>query len=150
MMARKLLGLHMDNDDHAHRVANIVENLTSKSYYHSHPINRIEAREQVGLTTLEEPTKAVERAMWRLYLEYEKEMQMDSPFDLGSEFLTEYPTMNPGDIAKTSKKTVKRAFIESSDSTDYHRMEYELVGHKQPNHSTMVTLIQTKQGWAKE
>ena len=43
-MARKLLGLHMDPDDHAHRVSNIVENLTSKSFFHGHPINRKEAR----------------------------------------------------------------------------------------------------------
>lgn len=150
MMARKLLGLHMNNDDHAHRVSNIVENLTSKSFFHGHPINRSEARDQVGLTTLEDPPEAVQRAMWRLYLEYEKEMQMDSPFDVGSEFLSEHPTMNPGDTAKTTKKAVKMAYIESSASTDYYKMEYELVGQKQPNHATMVTLVTSKKGWIKE
>jgi hypothetical protein len=58
MMARKLLGLHMDPDDNAHRVTNIVDNLTSKSFFHGHPINRVEAKNQVGLTTVEHPTDA--------------------------------------------------------------------------------------------
>ena len=150
MMAKKLLSLHMDPSDNAHRVANIVENLTSKSFYHSHPINRTEARDQVGLTTLEEPTAAVQRAMWRLYLEYEKEMQMDSPFDAASEFMSEHPAQVIGDVATTSKKVAKMVFIESSDSTDYFRMEYELVGQKQPNHTTLVTLVSSKKGWTKE
>lgn len=150
MMAKKLLSLHMDADDNAHRVANIVENLTSKSFFHGHPINRVEAREQVGLTTLEDPTEAVQRAMWRLYLEYEKEMQMNSPFDVASEFISEHPALNPGDTAKTTKKVAKMVYIESSESTDYFRMEYELVGQKQPNHATMVTLVTSNRSWAKE
>jgi len=133
MMAKKLLGLHMDPDDHAHHVSNIVENLTSKSFFHGHPINRTEAREQVGLTTLEDPTDAVERAMWRLYLEYEKEMQMESPFDPGSEFLSEHSSLNPGEMNKTTKKTAKIAYIESSVSTDCLTIDYEMVGQKQPN-----------------
>lgn len=149
-MARKLLSLHMDPTDNAHRVSNIVENLTSKSFFHGHPINRIEARDQVGLTTLEDPTEAVQRAMWRLYLEYEKEMQMDSPFDVASEFMSEHPTMNPGDTAITTKKVAKMAYIESSESTDYYRMEYELVGQKQPTHATTVSLITSIKGWTKE
>lgn len=150
MMARKLLSLHMDPDDNAHRVSTIVENLTSKSFFHGHPINRTEAREQVGLLTLEDPTDAVQRAMWRLYLEYEKEMQMDTQFDVASEFLAEHPALNPGDMAKTSKKVAKLAFVESVEATDYARMEYELVGQKQPNHATAVTMVTSKKGWTKE
>lgn len=150
MMAKKLLSLHMDPTDNAHRVSTIVENLTSKSFYHGHPINRDEARDQVGLTTLENPTLAVQKAMWRLYLEYEKELKMDCPFDVVSEFCTEYPTMNIGDTAITKKKLAKTAYIESSESTDLLRMEYELVGNKLPNHSTNITLITTNRGWIKE
>ena len=69
MMAKKLLSLHMDPADQAHRVETIVDNLTSKLFFHGHPINRDEARDQIGLTTLEDPTDAVKRAMWRLYME---------------------------------------------------------------------------------
>lgn len=150
MMARKLLGLHMDPDDNAHRVTNIVDNLTSKSFFHGHPINRVEAKNQVGLTTVEHPTDAMERAMWRLYLEYEKEMLMSSPFDVVSEFLAEHPVLAIGVTEKTAKKVAKMAFIESSARTDFHRMEYELVGSKQANHTTSVTLVANAKGWTTE
>lgn len=150
LMAKKLLSLHMDPADNAHRVSTIVENLTSKSYFHGHPINRREAAEQIGLTTIEQPTDAVQKAMWRLYLEYEKEMKMDTPFDVAMEFSNEYPTLNIGDMAKSTKKMAKTAFIESSVSTDFNRMEYELVGQKQPDHSTSVTLVASTRGWIKE
>ncbi|MDZ4254421.1 MAG: hypothetical protein U1A72_17775 [Sulfuritalea sp.] len=150
MMAKKLLSLHMNPDDNAHRVSTIVENLTSKSFFHGHPINRTEAREQVGLKTVENPTALVEKAMWRLYLEYEKEMQMSSPFDVASEFMAEHPALNPGDTARTSKKAAKMAFIESLSATDYYRMEYELVGQKLPTHATSVTLVTSNKGWTKE
>ena len=150
MMAKKLLSLHMDPADNAHRVSTIVENLTSKSFYHGHPINRDEAKDQVGLTTLENPTVAVQKAMWRLYLEYEKEIQMDCPFDVVSEFSSEYPTLNIGDTVITKKKLAKLGFIESAESTDLLRMEYELVGNKLPNHSTNITLITSTKGWTKE
>lgn len=150
MMAKKLLSLHMDPADNAHRVSTIVENLTSKSFFHGHPINRDEARDQVGLTTLEDPTSAVQKAMWRLYLEYEKEIKMDSPFDVASEFTAEFPALPPGEIGKTTKKQAKMAFIESSENTDVFRMEYELVGQKQPNHAVSITLLASNKGWTKE
>lgn len=150
LMAKKLLSLHMDPADNAHRVSTIVENLTSKSYFHGHPINRREAEEQIGLTTIEKPTDAVQKAMWRLYLEYEKEMNMDTPFDIATDFSTEYPTLNIGDVVKSAKKMAKMAFIESSASTDYLRMEYELVGQKLQDHSTSVTLVTSTRGWTKE
>lgn len=150
MMARKLLSLHMDPDDHAHRVANIVENLTSKSFFHGHPINRTEAREQVGLPTVKDAADDVEKTMWLLYLEYENEMLMNQPFDIASEFMQAHPAQNPGDTAKTTKSIAKMAFIESSTKTNYFRMEYELVGQKLPTHATSVSLITTDRGWTTE
>jgi hypothetical protein len=150
MMANKLLSLHMDQSNHGHRVDNIVDNLTSKLFYHGHPINRTEARDEIGLTTLEDPTAAVKRAMWRLYLDYEKEMQMDTSFNIASEFTTEFPTLAIGDTAITTKKQAKMAYIESTESSDVCRMEYELVGTKMPNHATQISLLTGLQGWVKE
>ena len=42
MMATKLLSLHMDGKEQAHQISEIVDSLTSKLFYHGHPINRIE------------------------------------------------------------------------------------------------------------
>src|SRR6516164_1862744 len=47
MMAQKLLALHMDAANEAHKIDEIVANLTSKSYYHGHPINRREAKDHI-------------------------------------------------------------------------------------------------------
>src|SRR5258708_20648280 len=48
MMAQKLLSLHMNKVKDQHSINDIVENLTSKLFYHGHPINRIEAKEEIG------------------------------------------------------------------------------------------------------
>ena len=67
------------------------------------------------------------------------------------EFTSEHPILvNIGDIAITTKKQAKMVFIESSETTDFYRMEYELVGQKQPNQGTAVTLTTSARGWAKE
>ncbi len=56
MMAKKLLSLHMDPIKDSHKIDEIVDNLTSKLYYHGHPINRQEASKQVGLPTVVSPS----------------------------------------------------------------------------------------------
>jgi hypothetical protein len=48
MMARKLLALHMDEKTEHSAITEIADNLTSKLYFHGHPINRAEA-ESLGL-----------------------------------------------------------------------------------------------------
>jgi hypothetical protein len=149
MMASKLLKMHMGSADHKHKVDQIVDNLTSKLYFHGHPINREEARE-LGLSTVQNPTGAVERAMWRLYLEYEREMLMSSPFDIATEFIGQNPALAPGAGAVTPAKTAKLAYIESTATTDLCSMEYELAGQKLPNYLTQVTLAVSKRGWTKE
>jgi hypothetical protein len=48
MMARKLSSLDMDKRSQEHKIEEIVDSLTSKLFYHGHPINRSEAKEEVG------------------------------------------------------------------------------------------------------
>jgi len=73
MMGKKLLLLHMSKKQ-TKKIQNIVDHLTAKLYYHGHPINRQEAKE-LGLK-VEKPKKETEELMWRLYLEYEKELDL--------------------------------------------------------------------------
>src|SRR5437867_3703193 len=93
LMARKLLTLHMDASKDEAKINQIVDNLTSKLFFHGHPINRREAREQVGLETVKDATGEVESLMWELYLDYEVEMKMDDPFQMDMEFLNHYPDL---------------------------------------------------------
>lgn len=78
MMAKKLLKLHMAQDQE-HTIDEIVETLTSKLFFHGHPINRKEAKE-INLK-IEEPEKNTEDMIWKLYKEYEKELELLEPFN---------------------------------------------------------------------
>lgn len=150
MMARKLLALHMDPVKQQHEINEIVENLTSKLYYHGHPINRTEAKEQIKLPTIENPEKDVEESMWKLYQEYEKEIKMEEPFNPAMEFLVSNPNLNPGTSAITSPAKAKLAYIESTLRTDVVTLDYEISGQKLLTGVTQTVLIIRRQGWETE
>jgi hypothetical protein len=118
MMAKKLLSLHMDWKEHAHRIEEIVDSLTSKLFYHGHPINRSEARDEIGIPTIAFPPTNVETSIWDLFVEYEKEMSLDIPFDPPMEFLAEFPDIKPGESKTSSVKSARAVFIESSGRTE--------------------------------
>ncbi len=74
MIARKILGTHNEPMlDHV--IDEIVENMASKLYFHGHPINRKEAREELKLKVAEAVAPELESAMWELYKEYEAEFK---------------------------------------------------------------------------
>ena len=108
MIARKLLRTHMrDEDDH--KINEIVENMASKLYFHGHPINRLEAKNDLQLKVTTDSSPDIEAAIWDLYKQYEIEFDNLSAFN---------PT---GDLANISGKQVKQkeytllhAMIESS------------------------------------
>jgi hypothetical protein len=113
MMATKLLELHMPGVDEAHQVAEIVEKLTSKLFYHGHPINRTEAR-QIGLRKVCDAAPDIEALMWGLYMEYEKTLLLGEPFDSTSAFLAQHDvmTMKDGETRATTPGEQVLAAIE--------------------------------------
>lgn len=80
LMARKLLRLHMSESEE-HEIEQLIDNLKSNLFYHGHPINREEAKNDLNLK-VEEPTAAVEPLMWGLYCEYEADLKLKEPFNL--------------------------------------------------------------------
>src|SRR5262249_42314740 len=68
-----------------------VENLTAKLYFHGHPINRREAREELHLKVMENPSLELEGAMWRLYKEYEAEFDNATIFNPLGELAAAHP-----------------------------------------------------------
>jgi hypothetical protein len=149
MMATKLLSLHMDGKEQAHKISEIVDSLTSKLFYHGHPINRIEARDEIGIPTVAFPPPNVEAAMWDLFLEYESEMSLDVPFDPAMEFLGEFPAIKPNETKITGPKTTQVVFIESVHHTDSFVTQYTLSGTMQPDGATRVMTIFGKRKWEK-
>jgi hypothetical protein len=79
--ARKLLHLHMDAVKDKKRIENIVEVLVEKLYFHGHHINRVEAK-KIGLDIVNDEVESAElpKLIWDLYLEYEKDMSLLSPY----------------------------------------------------------------------
>jgi hypothetical protein len=84
MIATKVLKTHMTGDAN-HIIDEMVENMTSKLYFHGHPINRAEAKKDLKLKVLDNPSPSLEKLMWDLYLDFEDEMKnLDSFNPLGS------------------------------------------------------------------
>ena len=148
MMAKKLLSLHMDAKDESHQIEEIVDHLTSKLYFHGHPINRQEARDHVGLATVVDPPQKVEKLMWRLYLDYEEEMKLEQPFDITSQFLAEHPSLVAGASKTTNPQKARLVCIESRARADFYEVEYELYGEKPPTGPGIgATVVTRNQGW---
>jgi len=159
LMAKKLLTLHMDAKKDARKITKIVDNFTSKLFYHGHPINRNEAKDQVGLSTVTKASGELEDLMWKLYSDYEQEMKMDEPFRMDVEFLTQFPNLPipapqipgvphvpaPPSITPVAFMTVSA--IESVNGTDLFTWDYELSGDKLPNGAITVSMITRRQGW---
>lgn len=80
LIARKILLTHMKADAD-HTIDEIIENLASKLYFHGHPINRKEAREELKLNVLKNPSPELETAIWELYEDFEKELENRIAFD---------------------------------------------------------------------
>jgi hypothetical protein len=80
MIARKILKTHMKDEDE-HQIKEIVEKLSSKLHFHGHPINRDEAKSDIGLKVITELPEELEAAMWELYLDYEKEFENQVAFN---------------------------------------------------------------------
>jgi len=160
MMAKKLLSLHMDTGTEDHKISGIVDSLTSKLFYHGHPINRSEARDEIGLKTVEIPSDRLERLMWSLYLDYEAEIKMERPFDAGSEFIAQHPGAPQAGGTLTPTTMARLAFIESVAHTDVFTMDYKLSGQPQlmmgPSGPSpvaggvQVSLVLQRRGWVRE
>jgi hypothetical protein len=79
LMARRLLRLHMEKSEE-HEIEQLIDNLKSNLFYHGHPINREEAKNDLNLKA-EAPTADVEQLMWDLYLAYEDDLKLKEPFN---------------------------------------------------------------------
>ena len=79
MLGERLLGLGGAKD--SSELAQIVERLASQLHSHGHPIGWREAREDLGLSHVEEATDEVADVMWQLYESYAAAMQLEDAFE---------------------------------------------------------------------
>lgn len=80
LIARKILRTHM-GESSDHEIEEIIETLASKLYFHGHPINRQEAIDELKLKVASNVPPALETLMWKLYQDYEVDLENKVPFD---------------------------------------------------------------------
>ena len=147
MMAEKLLQLSQRGHEEQHEMKEIVDNLTSKLYFHGHPINRNEAKTQVGLKNIIEPDKELEKIVWNLYVDYETEMLLEEPFDPAIEFISQVPSLSPGQTNITQEKEANLVYIESKEKSDYYSIKYQIFGIKNADGSVQVQMLHNERSW---
>ncbi|MEN5084143.1 hypothetical protein ABE438_16805 [Bosea sp. TWI1241] len=96
MIARKILLTHMNEETHKHKIDDTIDTLASKLYFHGHPINRREARDELGLKVVDAPPE-LETLMWDLYKDFEEELKNTEIFDPMGEIYRQVPDPEPFD-----------------------------------------------------
>ena len=68
--------------------------------------------------------------IWKLYLEYEAEIKMESRFDLIEEFTTQFPTSITlkNTWHTTTSISAKMAYIDSESGSDALELQYQVTG----------------------
>jgi hypothetical protein len=169
MMGEKLLRRRGKNALSEHDITEIVRKLTSELYYHGHPINRREAREELGLSFVEDATEDVADAMWGLYLDYAAAMKLNQPFDPIQEALAKSPLPPPAPgvagvvmgptgpitVPVTAQQTValdpiRTVYVESTHQCDVYETSLEVVMTREANGTLSATATTTARGWTQE
>jgi hypothetical protein len=147
MMAKKLMLVAGGNLDE-HRIDEIVANLTSRLYYHGHPINRDEAK-HLGLR-ITASSGEIEDAMWGLYEEYEKDMLLLEPWNQAHTFIRQTPTLMLGQQGAIDLPKANLVFVESRHRCDSFTMDIRLFGTKDATGGVNTQLYINRQGWETE
>jgi hypothetical protein len=111
MVATKVLKTHMLKEPD-HTIQEMVENMTSKLYFHGHPINRQEALNDLKLKICENPGAELEKAIWSLYLQFEEEFKNNVIFLPASDLFKQFDPAAPQLI--TVENDLLHGVIESS------------------------------------
>ena len=88
-----------------------------------------------------------ENTVWKLYLEYEKDMKLDTAFNLVTDFSKKVPNVAVGTIEISPPEILNSVIIESDLREHRYEFEYELVGQKAPNGVTTIQMVTRRDEW---
>ncbi len=153
LVARKLLKLHTDAESE-HKLDHIIEALASKLYFHGHPINRVEARTELGLKVVENVPDELETTMWDLFLDFEAELRNREPFDPSATVSRMPHTAAPkqGMFVELARheEDLTWSIVESArcSSTFVQRLRMTLISA--PNNEQVINHQSLQQSWKEE
>lgn len=137
MMAKKLLKLHMIDPKDEHIIDEVSETLTSKLFFHGHPINRKEAADLK--LKIEEPKQKTEELMWKLYKSYEDDMEILQPFNAQE-------MLNKSGQNTINSVNVIGACVESENKEDHFVSEFRIMRPQIPQNAPLPLQIQASIG----
>jgi hypothetical protein len=120
MIATKVLKTHM-TEDADHIINELVENMTSKLYFHGHPINRKEARQDLKLKVKEDCTSELEKVIWDLYLDFEKDFRNSEPFNPSADLFTALGS----NLALNSSQTIDEELLHAAIQSNGLKSEFK-------------------------
>jgi len=129
MIARKILHTHM-RESEEHTIDEIIEDMASKLYFHGHPINRKEAKDELRLKVNLDLSPALESGMWDLFKDYEEEFENLSifhpPGDLAA--MAPQPTGAPTQLPLPGNPQAQQMFMlaQAAQAAPVEK-QYELV-----------------------
>ncbi len=168
MMGRKLLGIRSDGAEKLadHKIDGVIKKLGSELFFHGHPINRQEARDDVGLDFVRDASSAEESAMWALYELYESEMKLETAFQPIEEALAITPVdpapvplmMNGQQLHPVPQLNVvsidldpcRMAVVESTTRCDFAFVKLNVTVARDLAGKTNANVSVVRQGWDSE
>jgi hypothetical protein len=176
-LGERLLALHMKDDEDRSKLRSIVENMSRNFQSHSYAVSRREALE-IGLPVKKESDRTLERLMWRVWIDLERELKEGIPFDPvfevlnsseGSKLLAPVPQIvvpkaaavtahysaSIKDVLDNSKITVNpvdfeftNAIVESTRLAAIHTTRGKILATRNPDLTISYNMIQTSRAWA--
>lgn len=140
MLGEKLLRSRNDEELDEHDISELIKKLTAELYYHGHPINRREARDELGLSFVEDASSTVETLMWDLYEAFDADMHLNEEWaPLFDAIQANPPALPPppgpqGPQVTRTQVTLpptKGAYVQSAARSDVYELEYEVVLSRQ-------------------
>ncbi len=140
MIAEKIMRTHMPDAGSTKQIEEIIDTLASKLYFHGHPINRLEARKELGLKVVETVPDELETLIWKLYEDFEAELENRAIYDPMGQIFSKYgppqpaPQPIPGQImpsiippGTTAEIDAILAMVESATLTSKFTQKMRLV-----------------------
>jgi hypothetical protein len=148
-----------------HDMSELVEKLTSQLYFHGHPINRNEARNDLRLSFVVDATPEEEEAMWALYSAYSEDMRLNEEFQPVQEAYARQPVgvpppppmAGPGQfgatvpiVANVIMDPVKSAYVECTERGDVHQVQFEVTLRREWTGEVNGNVFASSSAWSVE
>ena len=149
----------MKTDAQAQKAKLISETLSTKYFHHGYPVSRTEAKELE--LPVAERNDEVEKLMWLIWTDIEKEMEFREPFsairvlknDSASAGLfdaTQIPAVGAPPLIRMAKMRQLNAIMESSRHASRVITEGDVTGARHTDLSLKVNVLPYKEGWIDE